>query len=112
MKKNWIAACMAAVCALALVTGCSSETDEPDGIEYDAGEWLIEGRTVLRYTGTGTDVHVPVGVTTIGKRAFASRTKVAHVTLPDSVAVIEDYAFYGCTNLADVKLPASVAMIG
>ena len=111
-KTTWLAACMAAVCALALVTGCSSETDEPDGIEYDAGEWLIEGRTVLRYTGTGTDVHVPVGVTVIGKHAFESRTAVAHVTLPDSVAVIEDYAFYGCTNLADVKLPESVAMIG
>ncbi|MDE5798056.1 MAG: leucine-rich repeat domain-containing protein [Treponemataceae bacterium] len=112
MKKNWIAACMAAVCALALVTGCSSETDEPEGIEYDAGEWLIEGRTVLRYTGTGTDVKVPDGVTEIGRRAFASRTKVTHVTLPDSVAVIEDYAFSGCTGLADVNLPESVAMIG
>ena len=112
MKKNWIAACMTAVCALALVTGCSSETDEPDGIEYDAGEWLIEGTTVRLYRGTGTDVQVPDGVTEIGKRAFASRTKVAHVTLPDSVAVIEDYAFSGCTGLADVNLPESVAMIG
>ena len=113
MKKTTLfAACMAAVCALALVTGCSSETDEPDGIEYDAGEWLIEGRTVLRYTGTETDVQVPDGVTVIGKHAFESRTKVAHVTLPDSVAVIEDYAFSGCTGLADVKLPESVAMIG
>ena len=113
MKKTTLfAACMAAVCALALVTGCSSETDEPDGIEYDAGEWLIEGTTVRLYRGTGTDVQVPVGVTAIGKHAFDSRTKVAHVTLPDSVAVIEDYAFYGCTNLADVQLPASVVMIG
>ena len=110
-KTTWLAACMAAVCALALVTGCSSETDEPDGIEYDAGEWLIEGTTVRLYRGTGTDVKVPDGVTVIGKRAFASRTKVTHVTLPDSVAVIEDYAFYGCTNLADVKLPESVAII-
>ena len=111
-KTTWLAACMAAVCALALVTGCSSETDEPEGIEYDTGEWLIEGRTVLRYTGTEMDVKVPDGVTVIGKRAFASRTKVAHVTLPDSVAVIEDYAFYGCTNLASMKLPESVAIIG
>ena len=113
MKKTTLfAACMAAVCALALVTGCSSETDEPDGIEYDAGEWLIEGTTVRLYRGTGTDVKVPDGVTEIGRHAFDSRTKVAHVTLPDSVAVIEDYAFYGCTNLADVQLPESVAMIG
>ncbi|MDE6773642.1 MAG: leucine-rich repeat domain-containing protein, partial [Treponemataceae bacterium] len=115
MKKTTLfAACMTAVCALALVTGCSSETDGPEEIriEYDAGKWLIEGRTVLRYTGTETDVQVPDGVTVIGKHAFESRTAVAHVTLPDSVAVIEDYAFYGCTNLADVKLPESVAMIG
>lgn len=115
MKKTTLfAACMTAVCALALVTGCSSETDGPEEIriEYDADKWLIEGRTVLRYTGTETDVQVPDGVTVIGKHAFESRTAVAHVTLPDSVAVIEDYAFSSCTGLADVQLPESVAIIG
>ena len=114
MKKRCFVAFCAAVCALALVTGCSSETDEPEesGIVYDADKWLIEGRTVMRYTGTETDVQIPDGVTVIGKHAFESRTAVASVTLPDSVAIIEDYAFSGCTGLADVNLPESVAMIG
>lgn len=112
MKKRCFAALCAAVCALALVTGCSSETDEPEGIVYDAGKWLIDGSTVMRYTGTETDVQVPDGVTVIGKHAFEARTAVASVTLPDSVVIIEDYAFSGCTSLADVKMPASTAIIG
>ena len=111
-KTTWLAACMAAVCALALVTGCSSETDEPDGIEYDAGKWLIEGRTVLRYTGTETDVQVPDGVTVIGKHAFESRTAVAHVKLPESVAMIGWYAFHGCESLTEVTIPDGVNTIG
>ena len=94
-KTKWLAACMAA-CALALVAGCSNdgpmlfdiletdepETDEPElpGIEYDAEKWVINGTTVVSYTGAEADVRVPDGVTAIG-----------------------DSAFEGCTSLEEVK---------
>ena len=104
MKKKWIAACMAAVCALALVTGCSSETEEPEGIVYDAGEWVIDGTTVWLYQGTARDVHIPAGVTVIGRRAFDFRNEVVEsVTIPAGVTIIDDYAFDGCTKLASVE---------
>ncbi|MBD5426682.1 MAG: hypothetical protein HDR38_03895, partial [Treponema sp.] len=66
MKKTatWLAACMAAACAL--VTGCSSETEEPaPGIVYNADEWLITGTSVRLYRGKETDVTIPAGVTKI-----------------------------------------------
>ncbi|MDE6773512.1 MAG: leucine-rich repeat domain-containing protein [Treponemataceae bacterium] len=110
-KTTWLAACMAAVCAL--VTGCSSETEEPEGIVYDAGEWVIDGTTVWLYKGTARDVHIPAGVTVIGRRAFDFRNEVVEsVTIPAGVTIIDDYAFYGCTKLASVEIPESVAMIG
>ncbi|MBD5428443.1 MAG: leucine-rich repeat domain-containing protein [Treponema sp.] len=110
-KTTWLAICMAAVCAL--VTGCSSETEEPEGIVYDAGEWVIDGTTVWLYQGTARDVHIPAGVTVIGRRAFDFRNEVVEsVTIPAGVTIIDDYAFYGCTKLASVEIPESVAMIG
>ena len=112
-KTTWLAACMAAVCALALVTGCSSETEEPEGIVYDAGEWVIDGTTVWLYRGTARDVHIPAGVTVIGRRAFDFRNEVVEsVTIPAGVTIIDDYAFYGCTKLASVTSSDGVTSIG
>ncbi|MDE5614512.1 MAG: hypothetical protein K2I74_07710, partial [Treponemataceae bacterium] len=66
-KQTWLAACMAAACALALVTGCSGETDEPEepGVVYKDG-WLLAGSTVRQYRGAETSVTTPEGVTRIG----------------------------------------------
>ncbi|MDE7139599.1 MAG: leucine-rich repeat domain-containing protein, partial [Treponemataceae bacterium] len=105
-KTTWLAACMAAACALALVTGCSSETEEPDGIVYDAGEWLIEGTTVWLYKGTARDVHIPAGVTVIGRRAFDFRNEVVEsVTIPAGMVMIGMCAFQNCKSLTDVQMP-------
>ena len=51
-------------------------------------------------------------VTTIGKRAFSSCSKLTSVTIPDSVTTIGDYAFYKCTKLTSVTIPDSVTTIG
>ena len=114
MKKTatWLAACMAAACALAPVIGCSSETEEPDpGIVYNADEWLITGTSVRLYRGKETDVTIPAGVTEIREHAF-ERCDAASVTIPGSVTVIGYSAFEGCKSLKSVTIPASVTSIG
>ena len=114
MKKTatWLAACMAAACALAPVIGCSSETEEPDpGIVYNADEWLITGTSVRLYRGKETDVTIPAGVTEIREHAF-ERCDAASVTIPGSVTVIGYSAFEGCKSLKSVTIPSSVTVIG
>lgn len=49
-----------------------------------------------------------VPVTTIGKNAFASCTKLASVTIPSSVTTIEKGAFKYCRTLKSVVIPGSV----
>lgn len=54
-----------------------------------------------------TEVVIPdsiegLPVTVVGTRAFAGRTNLTRVTLPDSVNTIEFSAFEGCSNLASV----------
>ncbi|MDE6774314.1 MAG: leucine-rich repeat domain-containing protein, partial [Treponemataceae bacterium] len=114
MKKTatWLAACMAAACALAPVIGCSSETEEPaPGIVYNADEWLITGTSVRLYRGKETDVTIPAGVTEIREHAF-ERCDAASVTIPGSVTVIGYSAFEGCKSLKSVTIPSSVTGIG
>ena len=101
-KTKWLAACIAA-CALALVAGCSSGDDggsELPGIEYDAAKWVIEGTTVVRYTGAEADVRIPDGVTIIGESAFKGCKSLKSVTIPASVTSIEDGAFDECGGFA------------
>ena len=102
-------------------------------------EFEINGTTLNKYNGSGGDVRVPDGVTTISGNAFYYNKDVTSVTLPDSVTSINRNginsafayasslknvylsnnltsiaasAFRGCTSLASVTLPNSVTSIG
>ncbi|MDE5592733.1 MAG: leucine-rich repeat domain-containing protein [Clostridiales bacterium] len=64
-------------------------------------DFIIEGDTLVKYTGSAESVIVPSGVTVIGERAFAENHNIVTVDLNDVVSV-GDYAFFFCRNLLSV----------
>ncbi|MDR3304157.1 MAG: leucine-rich repeat domain-containing protein [Treponema sp.] len=72
--------------------------------------------TLVRYTGTAVDVVIPatidnILVDKIGKSAFAGRTDVRSVAIPNSVRSIKKEAFRGCTGLSAITMPAGLETI-
>ena len=59
--------------------------------------------TITGYTGSGGDVIIPNGVTTIGKGIFQFNTSITSVVIPDSVTTIGDNAFDQCESLKTVR---------
>lgn len=79
----------------------------------------------------GTDLHVPVGytsvgfidrsditmaflpetVTTIAEQAFRDCMKLAHIAIPDTVTAIEASAFSNCRSLQSIRVPSKVRAI-
>jgi hypothetical protein len=78
----------------------------PNNRKYDSRNdcnAVIETSTNTLILGSANTI-VPDGVTTIGKSAFSSNTKLTSLTLPPSVTAIEPYAFYRCSNLEEINL--------
>ncbi len=69
-----------------------------------ASDFVIEGTTLVSYTGTANTVSVPATVEKIGRSAFEENDFIKKVTIPDSVTEIEEYAFWGCDKLETVFL--------
>ena len=59
--------------------------------------------TITAYTGSGGDVVIPNGVTTIGNGIFQFKTSITSVVIPDSVTTIGDNAFDQCESLKTVS---------
>ncbi len=51
-------------------------------------------------------------VTQLAKEAFAYRSNITSITIPDTVTSIGDYAFLDCENLKSVEIPDSVTSLG
>ena len=58
----------------------------------------IQSGTLVKYTGTATDVVIPETVVSIGERAFENLS-IASVTIPHCVKTIGIEAFKGCKSL-------------
>ena len=74
-------------------------------------DFVIQGRTLVKYNGMGGEVTVPDGVEVLAQWAFES-ARVTKVNLPETVKEIECYCFYGCRELEDITLPASLEKLG
>ena len=90
-------------------------------IEVDrgfAGHFRIKENTrviaeyAFAYRSSLTSVTIPNSVTSIGERAFMDCSSLTSVTIPNSVTYIGWGAFSGCESLTSVTIPNSVTSIG
>lgn len=72
----------------------------------------IEGTVLKKYTGSGTNIQIPNGITKIANSAFYYCTTVKSITIPNTVTEIGQSAFTGCENLTSISIPDSVTKIG
>ena len=76
-------------------------------------DFVIIGNGVLtKYTGSGGDVVIPEGVTSIGEEAFKDCESLTGIVIPGSVTSIGESAFKYCESLTGIVIPASVTNIG
>lgn len=76
------------------------------------GDFIMDGRTLTKYTGHQAELTLPDFITTIGKDAFSGNVSLRSVIIPSSVKTIDYAAFENCTNLYEVYIPESVKSIG
>jgi len=71
-----------------------------------------DGRTIIDYVGTETNITIPDFVTTIGEAAFSNLTTINSVTILDNVTTINKDAFKGCSGLKTLTLGGGLTSIG
>ena len=79
---------------------------------YTKGDYVIDGGTLVSYTGTESDITIPLGITTIGKDAFSGNNTLTKVYIPDEVTSIDYASFENCKNLEKVVIGDGVKSIG
>ena len=70
-------------------------------------DFIIKGKTLVKYTGMGGEVTVPDGIEVLGNEAFQS-SNVTKVNLPETVKEIHSHCFFCCSSLKEITLPASL----
>ncbi|MGN0184037.1 MAG: leucine-rich repeat protein [Aristaeellaceae bacterium] len=79
---------------------------------YLPDAFIIEGNTLVEYTGEGGRVVIPEEVTTVGNYAFANQTDVSAVVFHDGVTKIGSSAFANCTGLTGLEFGNGLTEIG
>jgi len=109
-----------AVClVLSLFTGVFALVPEARAQTDGVWEYAIDGGnvTITGYEGSGGAVTIPptlggYPVTSIGVSAFASKTTLTGVTIPNIVTSIGDYAFQSCSALTAVTFLGNAPTMG
>ena len=76
------------------------------------GDFLIENKKLVEYTGNSEIVKIPNGVKVIGEEAFAGETNIKKIVMPNTVRKIEKGAFEVCDMLKSVKFSKKLISIG
>lgn len=79
---------------------------------YTKGDYVIDGGTLVSYTGNESDITIPIGISDIGKDAFSNNNTLKKVYIPDEVTSIDYAAFENCKNLEKVSIGDGVKSIG
>ena len=86
--------------------------------ENDDYKYIVSfDRIILEsYKKKDTVIEIPekingISVEIIGENAFAHRTFIKKVTIPESVTLIDDGAFLNCLSLETVIIPKSIEII-
>ena len=79
---------------------------------YTKGDYVIDGGTLVSYTGSESDITIPLGISSIGKDAFSGNNTLTKVYIPDEVTSIDYAAFENCKNLQKVDIGEGVRNIG
>ena len=95
----------------ALLSESEAQGDVPETND-DSSDFTIKNGVLTKYNGTGGDVVIPDGVTSIGRYAFMKNDSLKSVTIPDSVTELDIYAFAYCPNLISVKMMEGLKSIG
>ena len=88
--------------------GSKLSTDEKGYVTYTEEDQKI----LIAYTGTETELVLPVDITQINHHAFDGYNNLTTVVIGDTVTNIGDYAFQGCSSLMDIVVPDNVTSIG
>ncbi|MCC5790981.1 MAG: leucine-rich repeat domain-containing protein, partial [Legionellaceae bacterium] len=89
------------------IAGCTSleSIHLPEGIT-SIGRLAFNGCTNLK------SIRLPEGITSIGELAIAGCTSLESIHLPDGITSIGEQAFEDCTSLKSIRLPDSLTSIG
>ena len=108
------------VCALFLALAVAVTQIPAKQVEADAKpvqsqdtDFLMNGTTLVKYTGTAQTVSVPASVTAIAEEAFAGNTDMETLIFKgNQLESIAYRAFAECTGLKEVKIPDTVTTLG
>ncbi|MBR5090288.1 MAG: leucine-rich repeat domain-containing protein [Ruminiclostridium sp.] len=95
-----------------LTTTTTASTTIINPTKESSSDFTIDSGVLTGYTGSGGDVVIPDGVTSIGNSTFFGCSNLESITIPDSVKSIGNYALAGCSSLKNVTIPNSVTSIG
>ena len=91
---------------------------------FICGDWKIRTKdlkdkevVILGYKGLSKEIVVPseidgMPVTKINTVAFAGKTDITKVVLPNSVTEIDGWAFRNCRSLKSIKISENLILIG
>ena len=88
------------VCAFAVTAVAASDYTESS-----------DGKTIIKYIGTGTTVSIPSKYQSIGADAFKGNTKITSVTMGSNITFIGAGAFEECTSLNSITISTAVDTI-
>ena len=75
-------------------------------------DWDYQGAPWYRQRESIREIHIDVGVISIGNYAFSNCSNLTIVSLPESATSIGDWSFIDCSSLTSVTIPEGVTSIG
>lgn len=76
-----------------------------------SSDFQVDGKKLLKYTGTAEVVSVPDGIKVIGEEAFAGNDNLVKVTIDGDVETVGYRAFAECDNLRTITVGDGVSAI-